>query len=175
MPLRLRIPKPRTLLRHQFSKIPRPHLALPITINQPPFYQSRLLSTTKMSSQKIAIRTDKAPPPFPVYNQAIVHDKTVYVSGQLGMDPESKQMLEGPISVRAKKALENLSAVLEAAGSNMNQVLKVVVFLVDMKDFAEVNSVYEDFFGDVKPARSCIAVHQLPLGTDVEIECIAHL
>ncbi|RVD84127.1 uncharacterized protein DFL_005893 [Arthrobotrys flagrans] len=108
-----------------------------------------------MSSQKIAVRTDKAPPPFPVYNQAIVHDKTVYVSGQLGMDPESKQLLEGPIAVRAEQALKNLGAVLEAAGSNMDQVLK--------------------FFGDVKPARSCIAVHQLPLGTDVEIECIAHL
>ncbi|EWC45386.1 hypothetical protein DRE_00785 [Drechslerella stenobrocha 248] len=126
-------------------------------------------------SSKIAIRTDKAPPPFPVYNQAIVHDKTVYVSGQLGMDPESKQLLEGSISVRTDQALKNLGAVLEAAGSSMDKVLKVVVFLTDMKDFSEVNSVYEGYFGDVKPARSCIAVHQLPLGTDVEIECVAHL
>ncbi|KAK6363468.1 hypothetical protein TWF730_000900 [Orbilia blumenaviensis] len=176
MPLhRLRIPQPRSLPRLQFYKISYRPLTLPITIPQLTVYPSRLVSTAKMSSQKIAIRTDKAPPPFPVYNQAIAHDKTVYVSGQLGMDPESKQMLEGPISVRAEQALKNLSAVLEAAGSNMNQVLKVVVFLVDMKDFAEVNSVYEKYFGDVKPARSCIAVHQLPLGTDVEIECIAHL
>ncbi|KAF3924049.1 hypothetical protein ABW21_db0207622 [Orbilia brochopaga] len=125
-------------------------------------------------SSKIAIRTDKAPPPFPVYNQAIVHEKTVYVSGQLGMDPESKQMLEGPIAVRTERALKNLGAVLEAAGSSMDKVLKVTVFLTDMKDFSEVNSVYEKYFGDVKPARSCIAVHQLPLGTDVEVECVAH-
>ncbi|KAJ6259296.1 hypothetical protein Dda_6195 [Drechslerella dactyloides] len=126
-------------------------------------------------STKTAVRTDKAPPPFPVYNQAIVHEKTVYVSGQLGMCPESKEMLEGSISVRTERALKNMTAVLEAAGSSMDNVLKVVVFLTDMKDFAEVNSVYEKFFGDVKPARSCIAVHQLPLGTDVEIECVAHL
>ncbi|KAF3266725.1 hypothetical protein TWF217_001504 [Orbilia oligospora] len=176
MPLhRLRISQPRILLRHQFCKF-QPHpFILPITTFRTSASSSRLLSTTTMSSQKIAIRTDKAPPPFPVYNQAILHDKTVYVSGQLGMDPETKQMLEGPIAVRAEQALKNLGAVLEAAGSNMNQVLKVVVFLVDMKDFQEVNSVYEKFFGDVKPARSCIAVHQLPLGTDVEIECIAHV
>ncbi|KAK6356217.1 hypothetical protein TWF718_000589 [Orbilia javanica] len=176
MPLhRLRISQPRILLRHQFHKIPHRPLILSVTTPKLPVYSPRLISTTTMSSEKRAIRTDKAPPPFPVYNQAIVHDKTVYVSGQLGMDPESKEMLAGPIAVRAEQALKNLSAVLEAAGSNMDQVLKVVVFLVDMKDFAEVNSVYEKFFGAVKPARSCIAVHQLPLGTDVEIECIAHL
>ncbi|KAK6515294.1 hypothetical protein TWF506_007639 [Arthrobotrys conoides] len=176
MPLhRLRISQPRILLRPQFYKLPHRLLILPITASQVLASPSRSFSTITMSSQKIAIRTDKAPPPFPVYNQAILHDKTVYVSGQLGMDPESKQMLEGPISVRAEQALKNLGAVLEAAGSNMNQVLKVVVFLVDMKDFQEVNSVYEKYFGDVKPARSCIAVHQLPLGTDVEIECIAHV
>ncbi|EPS36104.1 hypothetical protein H072_10514 [Dactylellina haptotyla CBS 200.50] len=127
-----------------------------------------------MSSSKIAIRTENAPPPFPVYNQAIVHEKTVYVSGQLGASLDGK-LLEGPIAVRAEQALKNLTAVLEAAGSSMDKVLKVVVFLTDMKDFQEVNSVYQNYFGDVKPARSCIAVHQLPLGTDVEIECVAHL
>ncbi|KAK6499804.1 hypothetical protein TWF481_010161 [Arthrobotrys musiformis] len=177
MPLhRLRISQPRShhfLLRHQFYRIPHRPLILPITTYKP-IYSSVALSTTTMSSQKIAVRTDNAPPPFPVYNQAIVHDKTVYVSGQLGMDLSGK-LLEGPITVRADQALKNLSAVLEAAGSNINQVLKVVVFLTDMKDFADVNSIYQNYFGDVKPARSCIAVHQLPLGTDVEIECIAHL
>ncbi|KAK6544595.1 hypothetical protein TWF694_001283 [Orbilia ellipsospora] len=127
-------------------------------------------------SNKVAILTENAPPPFPVYSQAIVHEKTVYVSGQLGMLPDGQgKLLEGSISVRADQALKNLGAVLEAAGSSMDKVLKVVVFLTDMKDFQEVNSVYKNYFGDVKPARSCIAVHQLPLGTDVEIECVAHL
>ncbi|KAF3936069.1 hypothetical protein ABW20_dc0104622 [Dactylellina cionopaga] len=147
-----------------------PHFGLPIAA---PFRRNFQISN-KMSSKQ-AVLTDKAPPPFPVYSQAVVHDKTVYVSGQLGMDPKTKALLEGPIGLRADLALKNMSAVLDAAGSSMDKVLKVVVFLTDMKDFSAVNDVYINYFGDVKPARSCIAVHQLPLGTDVEIECVAHL
>ncbi|KAF3935596.1 hypothetical protein ABW19_dt0204079 [Dactylella cylindrospora] len=142
---------PRTLVKPR-QLLLKPAFSYPLILfNRRGFVKP---SIAKMSSEKIAIRTDKAPPPFPVYNQAIVHDKTVYVSGQLGMDPESKALLEGPISVRADRALKNLGAVLEAAGSSMDKVLKVVVFLTDMKDFSEVNSVYENYFGDVKPVSS---------------------
>ncbi|MDI1490352.1 MAG: hypothetical protein OHK93_001552 [Ramalina farinacea] len=124
---------------------------------------------------RTAVHTDKAPPPLPVYSQAIICNGMVYCSGQVGVDPATKQMNQGGVGDRAKQCLTNLSAVLTEAGSSMNNVVKVGVFLTAMDNFAAVNREYEKWFGDLKPSRTCVAVHQLPMQTDVEIECIAHL
>ncbi|KAG4427530.1 hypothetical protein IFR05_016986 [Cadophora sp. M221] len=125
---------------------------------------------------KTAVVTDKAPPPLPFFSQAIKCNGMVYCSGSIGMDPISMKLVEGSIELRTEQALANLTAVLEAAGSSIDNVVKVNVFLTDMKDFAAMNGVYAKVFTkDPKPVRTCVAVHQLPLGTDVEIELTAHL
>ncbi|KAF7182069.1 hypothetical protein CNMCM7691_001457 [Aspergillus felis] len=100
----------------------------------------------------------------------------IYCSGQVGVDPTTGKMVEGPIQARTveqKQILHNLSAVLEAGGSSLQDVVKVNIFLADMGDFAAVNEIYKAAFGEPKPARTCVAVKTLPLGTDVEIECSA--
>lgn len=92
------------------------------------------------------------------------------------MDPASNKLVEGTVGDRAAQALKNLSAVLDAAGSRIDNVVKVNVFLTNMADFAAMNKVYDTVFHkEPKPCRTCVAVHQLPLGTDVEIELTAHM
>ncbi|KAI9713818.1 MAG: hypothetical protein M1820_000548 [Bogoriella megaspora] len=139
-----------------------------------------------MSNQKRAIVTDKAPllqpPQFP-FSQAIVHNGMVFCSGNIGMDPSSKTLIEGAVgdrTVRADspkeaQALRNLSAVLEAAGSSLKNIVKANIYLTTMENFQAMNKAYAEFFEEPLPARTCVAVKELPLGTDVEIECIAHL
>ncbi|KAL2063732.1 hypothetical protein VTL71DRAFT_5537 [Oculimacula yallundae] len=125
-------------------------------------------------ASKTAVSTDKAPAPLPFFSQGIKCNGMVYCSGSIGMDPVSGKMVEGSIEARTEQALLNLSAVLEAAGSSLDNAVKVNIFITDMKDFAAMNSVYAKFFTkDPKPVRTCVAVHQLPLGTDVEIEVTA--
>ncbi|PVH69591.1 YjgF-like protein [Cadophora sp. DSE1049] len=125
---------------------------------------------------KTAVVTDKAPPPLPFFSQAIKCNGMVYCSGSIGMDPVAMKLVEGGVEKRTEQALSNLSAVLTAAGSSIDNVVKVNVFLTDMKDFGAMNEVYAKVFSkDPKPVRTCVAVHQLPLGTDVEIELTAHL
>jgi len=107
-----------------------------------------------------------------VYSQAIVANGFVYCSGQIPAD-KTGTIVDGDVKVHTKQCLDNLAAVLEAAGSSIQSVVKVNVFLADMKDFADMNEVYEQAFGTPKPARSCVAVKTLPKNVDVEIECIA--
>ncbi|KAL8737969.1 MAG: hypothetical protein Q9181_001191 [Wetmoreana brouardii] len=124
---------------------------------------------------KRAVRTDKAPPPLPLFSQAIVCQGMVYCSGSIGMSPITKQMVDGDVGDRTAQALNNLSAVLEEAGSSLKNVVKCNVFLSDMTNFTAMNRVYDTFFEEPKPCRTCVAVSELPMKTDVEIECIAHL
>jgi len=124
---------------------------------------------------KQAVVTDKAPAPLPFYSQAIIANGVVYCSGAVGMDPVTRKLAEGDVKARTHQVIKNLSNVLEAAGSSLEKVVKVNVFLSDMADFAAMNSVYETYWGDVKPCRTCVAVKTLPLNTDVEIECTAIL
>ncbi len=121
-----------------------------------------------------AVSTDKAPPAAGPYSQAVVQNGTVYVSGQIPVDPSTGRMPEGA-AAQARQALENLRRVIEASGSSMDKVLKVTVFLKDIGTFAEVNSVYAEFFSQPFPARSCVGCADLPKGSLVEIDAIAFI
>lgn len=124
---------------------------------------------------KQAVRTQKAPPPLPFFSQAIICQGMVYCSGSIGVSPVTKKLVEGGVGERTAQALNNLAAVLEEANSSLRYVVKCNVFLSDMTNFAAMNRVYDTFFEDPKPCRTCVAVSELPMKTDVEIECIAHL
>ncbi|RAH51040.1 L-PSP endoribonuclease family protein Brt1 [Aspergillus brunneoviolaceus CBS 621.78] len=120
-----------------------------------------------------AIHTRAAPAPPPFLSQAIVANNTVHCSGQIGVDPATGELVKGSVQARAEQILRNLRAVLEAAGSSLDDVVKVNIFLTDMGDFGAVNEVYIGVFGGGGRARTCVAVKSLPMGTDVEIECSA--
>ncbi|KAF2717315.1 endoribonuclease L-PSP [Polychaeton citri CBS 116435] len=130
-----------------------------------------------MAPIKQEVKTDKAPgPPMPgIYSQAVISNGMVYCSGSVGLDPATNKMVEGTVADRTKQCLANLTNILEAAGTSLENVVKCNVFLSDMSNFTAMNEVYVKYFGDVKPCRTCVAAYQLPLGTDVEIECIAAL
>lgn len=117
--------------------------------------------------------TPDAPTPIGPYSQAIHSGEWLFCSGQGAMDPETGALVNDDVSVEAEQTLKNLGCVLRAAGFDYRDVVKTTVFLVDMKDFADVNAVYAKYFGDVNPARSTVAVKELPLGLRVEIETIA--
>ncbi|HEX2057427.1 MAG TPA: RidA family protein [Actinomycetota bacterium] len=125
-------------------------------------------------SKKI-ISTPEAPEAVGAYSQAVVSDGFVFCSGQVPLDPASGELLTGSIADQTRRCLENLSAVLRAAGAGLDDVVKVTAFLIDMNDFPEFNEAYGEFFGDEPPARATVAVAALPKGAEVEIECIAQV
>lgn len=122
---------------------------------------------------KTVISSEKAPAALGPYSQAIKAGNTLYLSGQLGLDPATGEFASLQAPGQAKQALANLCAVLEAAGATPAQVVKTTIFLVDLADFGPVNEVYAEVFGENPPARSCFAVRELPKGARVEIEAIA--
>ena len=125
---------------------------------------------------KRVIRTEAAPAPFQgaPYNQAIVVGELVFVAGQLGLEP-GDTAIEGDVATQTGQALSNLAAILQAAGSSMENLVKTSVFLVDLADFQAMNEVYASRVGDRPPARSTFEVAALPSGARVEIEAVAHL
>ncbi|KAI2465167.1 L-PSP endoribonuclease family protein Brt1 [Annulohypoxylon bovei var. microspora] len=125
-------------------------------------------------TEKIAVLTEKAPKPLAsIYSQAIKANGFVFVSGAVPMDVETMKIVDGDIKVHTHQCIKNLAAILEAAGSDLNKVVKVNVFISNMDDFAAMNEVYSQYWGEVKPCRTCVAVKTLPLNVDVEIECTA--
>ena len=126
--------------------------------------------------EKHVIRTENAPAPFQgaPYNQAIVAGDLVFVAGQLGLRP-GETGIEGDVATQTGQALSNLAAILQAAGSSMENLVKTSVFLVDLADFQAMNEVYASRVGDRPPARSTFEVAALPSGARVEIEAVAHL
>lgn len=118
------------------------------------------------------IATEKAPAAVGPYSQAVRVGNLVFTAGQIGIDPVLGRLRTG-IAAQTRQALANLQAVLEAAGSSLNQVVKTTIFLRDMADFATVNQIYGSFFTAAPPARSTVQVSDLPLGALVEIEAIA--
>ncbi|MDQ3066204.1 MAG: Rid family detoxifying hydrolase [Actinomycetota bacterium] len=127
-------------------------------------------------ADKEIVRTERAPAPFEgaPYNQAVKTGDYVFVAGQLGLKPGDKQV-EGDIVVQTGQIMQNLRAILEEAGSSLDNLVKTTVFLQDLGDFAAMNDVYASHVGDRPPARSTVEVAKLPSGALVEIEAIAHL
>jgi len=119
------------------------------------------------------ISSEKAPAAIGPYSQAIQAGNLLFCSGQIPLDPVSGEIVTGDIHRQAEQVMENISAVLSAAGAGFNDVVKATVFLVEMSDFGAVNEVYGRYFSEHKPARSTVAVQALPRGVLVEIEVIA--
>ncbi len=120
------------------------------------------------------VRTEHAPAPVGPYSQAVIHQGLVYVSGQIPLDPATGEVVEGEIEAQATRVFANLRAVLEAAGSGVERVLRTSIYLTDLSLFPRVNAVYErQFTGDPKPARSTIGVASLPLGVQIEVDAVA--
>ncbi|KAH7375465.1 hypothetical protein B0T11DRAFT_323481 [Plectosphaerella cucumerina] len=136
-----------------------------------------VIDTTTMTTTHEAVSAKDAPIPLPQFSQAIRHEGKVYVSGNIGILPGTQsQLVEGTVKERATQAIRNIKAVLEAAGTTLEHVIKMNIYITTMANFALVNEAYDQFFTwDLKPARTCVAVHELPFGTDVEIECIAYI
>ena len=122
---------------------------------------------------KKVISTGKAPSAIGPYSQAIQVGNFVYTSGQIPIDPATGVFVEGGIKAQTRQSLLNVKAVLEEAGLTMGDVVKTTVFMADMNDFADMNSVYAEFFSEPYPARSAVAVKTLPKGALVEIEVVA--
>lgn len=117
--------------------------------------------------------TDMAPAAIGPYSQAVRVDNFLFCSGQLGIDPSTKELRGNDIETQTRQALKNMKAVLEAARFDLRNVVKTTLFLSDMNDFPTVNALYKEVFGSHKPARSTVEVARLPLNALIEIECIA--
>lgn len=128
-------------------------------------------------AEKQIVRTDRAPGPFQgaPYNQAIRAGDLVFVAGQLGVRLDTGELAGPSVEEQTEQVMRNLGAILEAAGSSLDKLVKTTVFLLDLADFGGMNEVYASHVGDRPPARSTIGVAQLPSGARVEIEAVAHV
>ncbi|WP_315168248.1 RidA family protein [Metaclostridioides mangenotii] len=121
------------------------------------------------------IHTDNAPAALGPYSQAIKSANMLFVSGQIPLVPATMELVEGDVKAQTAQSLENLKAVLKESGADFSNVVKTTVFIKDMDQFGDINSVYAEYFGDNKPARACVEVARLPKDVLVEIEAIAML
>jgi 2-iminobutanoate/2-iminopropanoate deaminase len=126
---------------------------------------------------KHVVRTDRAPAPFQgaPYSQGIIFGDLVWVSGQVAIDPESGDVVEGGIAEQTEQVMQNVSAILDEAGSGLKQLVKTTIFLADFDDFQAMNEVYARHVGPEPPARATVQVAYLPSGVLVEIDALAHL
>ena len=123
---------------------------------------------------KKIIYSDRAPAPVGPYNQAVIHGGTMYVSGQIPLDPDTGVLVTGTIEEETHRVMQNISAILEAAGISFNEVLKCSVFVTDIQNFGRINAVYATYFEEANaPARELVQVAALPKGANVEISVIA--
>lgn len=123
---------------------------------------------------RTVINTSNAPAPVGAYNQAILHNGVLYVSGQIALDPESGELLTGDIETETRRVLDNLGAILEAAGTSFANILKCSVFVSDIENFGRINAIYSEYFdAETAPARALVEVANLPKYVNVEISCIA--
>lgn len=124
---------------------------------------------------KREIKTDQAPKPVGPYSQAVEVGNFLFLSGQIGIEPQSNKLVEG-FRNQAIQIFKNIDAILKEAGYSRDSVVKVVIYLTDIAKFKELNEIYEEFFKDVqvKPARVTVGVKELPLGAEIEIEVVAH-
>ena len=124
---------------------------------------------------KQVIRSDNAPAAIGTYSQATRTGDLVFISGQVPFDPATMEFVEGDFEARARQVFENLKAIAEAAGGNLNDAVKLTIYLTDLANFATVNSVMEDYFAKPYPARAAVGVASLPRGADVEADAILAL
>lgn len=122
---------------------------------------------------KKVISTDQAPKAIGPYSQAIECNGLLFISGQIPIDPSTGAIVDGDIKIQTRRVLQNITAILEAAGYQLDDVIKCTVLMADMNDFAAMNEIYGEFFTNNKPARAAFGVVQLPMKSKVEIECIA--
>lgn len=122
---------------------------------------------------KLVISTENAPEAVGPYSQAVSANGFVFCSGQIPLDPETGDLVGGSIADQTRRCMQNLSAVLEVAGSSLVHMVKVTVYLTDINDYGEFNAAYEEFVGAEPPARAAFAVSALPKGARVEVECVA--
>lgn len=120
------------------------------------------------------IITKNAPAAIGPYSQAAEFGGLIFVSGQLPIDPATGKLVEGDIKAMTRQSMNNIKAILEAAGSSMDKILKTTVLVKDLGDFADINAAYGEFFGEIAPARACFEVAGLPKGARIEIEAVAH-
>lgn len=124
---------------------------------------------------KQAIHSDRAPAAIGTYSQAVKSGQIVFLSGQIPLDPASMEIVGGNFEARARRVFDNLAAVAEAAGGNLDAIVKLTVFLTDLDNFATVNAVMEDYFDAPYPARAALQVSALPKGADIEADAILAL
>ena len=123
--------------------------------------------------EKQIINTKNAPAPIGPYNQAVLTGNLLFVSGQIALHPETNQLIQDDIKTETRQVMENLKAILTAAGMDFGNVLKSTIFITNMNDFAQINEVYGSYFSDAYPARETVQVAALPKGVNVEISVIA--
>lgn len=126
-------------------------------------------------ADKISFHTDKAAELGGPYSQAIIYKDMIYLSGQGAVDPLTNQLTTGTIEKEAKLALENIKIIMESAGSSLDNILQVNVYLTDIREYARFNDVYRDYFNDPMPARTCVGVKQLPFGLRIEIDTVGFI
>ena len=124
---------------------------------------------------KEAIHSDNAPAAIGTYSQAIRSGDIVFLSGQIPLDPQTMEVVDGDFEARARQVFENLKAVAEAAGGNLDQVVKLTIYMTDLGNFATVNEVMANYFSEPYPARAALGVRSLPKGVDIEAEAIMAL
>ncbi|MEJ5172248.1 MAG: RidA family protein [Hydrogenothermaceae bacterium] len=121
------------------------------------------------------IQTEKAPQAIGPYSQAVKYENLVFISGQIAIDPQTNQFIGGDVKQQTVRVLENIKAILEEAGLNLNHVIKTTIYLKNIEDFQTVNQIYGEYFKDHKPARATVEVSRLPKDALIEIEVIAGL
>ena len=143
-----------------------------ITTSNP---ELRMVYTMPPEAGIEAVFTEKAPRPVGPYSQAIRAGCFLFIAGQVPIDPATGKLVEGDFEAKARRVLENLKAIVEAAGATLDQVVKVTVYIKDISKFSEFNKIYAEYFKGVKPARAVVEVSNLPVGADLEVEAIAYL
>ena len=124
-------------------------------------------------TERTVIRTENAPSAVGTYSQAISTGNIIFTAGQIPLDPSTGEVIEGDFKTRVRQVLNNIDGILVEAGSSLSYAVKLTVFMTDLSRFSELNEVFLEFFEEDPPARSALEVSKLPLGVDVEIECVA--
>lgn len=124
---------------------------------------------------KIIVKTDKAPEAIGPYSQAVVHQNTIYCSGQIALDPETMELVSENVADQTTQVMQNLEQILLEAGSSFSKILKCSIFLDDMNDFSVVNEIYGSYFPENPPARETVEVSRLPKDVKIEISCVAYI